>query len=136
MPDCSSGRSPPDAPDVSPCPCRVECAPNSERETEARASLEPQAATGAPAGAERAHARVVGQRALDGRVGQHDELVDALCQRPQLPHGGAEQGIGRIDLLGDDDEPHVALAATACPTSSTTRSAYSSAVYAHSAERA
>ena len=81
------------------------------------------------------HAAVLGEDAVDRGVGQHDELVHPRRERPQLRDRRSEHGARRVDLLRDDDEPHE-CAAIARSTSSATRSAYSSAVYVQSAERA
>src|SRR4029078_12991258 len=75
-------------------------------------------------------------RALDRAVGEHGELVDPCRECPELVDRRPQHGAGRVDLLRDEHEPHLRLASTARPTSSTTRSAYSSAVYVHSAESA
>ena len=54
--------------------------------------------------------------------------VDLRGERPELVDGRPEHGARRVDLLGDDDEPHARLLATARSTSARTLSAYSSGV--------
>ena len=71
-----------------------------ERRREARAAR--RAASRAP---KSAHAAVRRQRAVDGAVGEHDDLVDARRERAHLRHGRAEHRVLRVDLLGDEDEP-------------------------------
>ena len=110
--------------------------PGPPRELPGERRLEAQAAARPARGAERPDAAVLGKRALDRAVREHDELVDPCRERPELVDRRPEHGAGRVDLLRDDHEPHPRLASTARPTSSTTRSAYSSAVYVHSAESA
>ena len=95
--------------------------------------LETEPAAGTERRAKEAHAAVRRERSVDGAVREDDELVDACGESSQLVDGRAEHGARGIDLLGDDDEPHPRRASTARPTSSRTLSAYSSAVYVHSA---
>ena len=85
---------------------------------------------------EQPHAAVVGQRAVDGAVREDDELVDARGEGAQLGDRRPEHRARGVDLLRDDDEPHALRASTARPTSSATRSAYSSGVYVHDAASA
>ena len=51
-------------------------------------------------------AAVRGQHAVDGAVGEHDQLVDALRQRAELRNGRTEHRVGRVDDLGGEDQPH------------------------------
>ena len=53
---------------------------------------------------EEADATVLGERALDRSVGEHDDLVDATGQSADLGDRRPEHGRGRIDLLGHEDE--------------------------------
>ena len=53
---------------------------------------------------EEANARVLRQDLVDRAVGEHDELVDSFGERPELRLGCGERGVGRIDLLGDEDQ--------------------------------
>ena len=99
--------------------------PRPSRQLARERALEAQPPADTEPGAEEPDAAVVGKGAVDGAVAEDDELVDPRGERPQLGDRGAEHGTRRVDLLGDDDEPH-RRASTARPTSSTTRSAYSS----------
>ena len=58
-----------------------------------------------PGGARKeADATVLGERALDRSVGEHDDLIDATSQGADLGDRRPEHGRGRIDLLGHEDE--------------------------------
>ncbi len=57
------------------------------------------------AGAEELDAAVVGQRAVDGAVGEHDDLVDPCRERAQLADDRAEVRVLGIDDLGGEDDP-------------------------------
>ena len=81
---------------------------------------------------------VRGQSALDGTVGEHDQLVDTGRERPQLRDGRAENGVVRIDRLRREDQPagrgaHRPAASTAS-TSARIRPAYSAGVETQEAE--
>ena len=63
-------------------------------------------------GAKQPHAAVLRQHALNRRVRDDDELVDKGCERAQLGDGRAEHRASRVDLLRDDNEPHVHTSST------------------------
>ena len=56
--------------------------------------------------AERPDAAVRRQPGRYGAEREDDDLVGPRTERAELGHGRGERGVSRVDLLGDDDEPH------------------------------
>jgi hypothetical protein len=89
---------------------------------------EASAAQDAAGRSEAAHAAVRREFPRHGRLGEDDHLVDAPRKCADLRNGRGKEGVLRIHLLRDEDDP---LHGAAASRTARTRLAYSSGVWSH-----